>query len=70
MICTIPPDKLVNKFLVVHISEDMSVSGAISLFGNPQIHDKIQMSISMLERCHKQLLYFCNELDKYLNTEQ
>ena len=45
------------------------MSGAISLFENLHIHNKIQTKISLLKRCHEQMKYFCNKEAKCLNTK-
>ena len=42
---------------------------ALHNFQDIQIHNKIEINISMLKICNKQILYICKELDKYLNTE-
>ena len=42
---------------------------AVSLFGHLQIQNNVQGNLYKLKYCDKQILFFCDKFDKYLNNE-
>ena len=55
--------------LAEHIFDNIPVSGIISVFEHLQMKSIPKNSSHKLKLCDKQILFFCNELDKYLNTD-
>ena len=68
MVSTVLLKESAAESLSVYSLEDVLGSCAISVFGHPQIQQKAENSFNKLKRSAKQILFFCNEFDKYFNT--